>query len=83
MTEPASGVLTVLLLFAICMLLGFVVVFIKDKYKTPPKKAQSPKIFYVTESKKPKRKPKKKVTIPLEATIVKAEDLKKYFNNDK
>ncbi len=83
MTEPASGVLTVLLLFAICMLLGFVVVFIKNKYQTPPKRQQSPKVFYITESKKPKRKLKKKVTIPLEATVVKAEDLKKFFNGDK
>ncbi len=82
MTEASAGVLTVLLLFAICMLLGFVVVFIKNKYQTPPKK-QSPKIFYVTESKKPKRKPKKKITIPLEATVLKAEDLKKYLNSDK
>lgn len=82
MTEAFAGVLTVLLLLAICMLLGFVVIFIKNKYQTPPKRQSSPKVFYVTES-KPKRKTKKKVTIPLEATVLKAEDLKKYLNSDK
>ncbi len=82
MTEPKSGVLTVFLLFTICILLGFIVVFIKNKYKTPPKKAQSPKIYYIQETKKPKKKPKKKVTIPLEATVVRAEDLKKYFDDN-
>ena len=43
------------------------------------KKSQSPQIFYVTEKKQRRKPAKKKISIPLEATVVKAEDLKKYF----
>lgn len=83
MDESFYGILTVLILFTICMLLSFLVMFLKGKYT--PKRANKrveQKIFYVTAPEKPKRKPKNKVTIPVNATIIKAEDLKKFLNED-
>ncbi len=83
MSESSYGVITVIILFTICMLLSFAIILLKGRYQKPMKKEAPPKVFYITESKKPKRKPAKKAGIPLNATIIKAEELKKYLDEIK
>lgn len=84
MSESSYGVITVIILFTICMLLSFAIILLKSMYRDKPvKKEAPPKVFYITESKKPKRKPAKKTGIPLNATIIKAEELKKYLDEMK
>lgn len=80
MTELYGGVST-LILFGICMILSCFIVYFKNlkNLEKHDKKSQNPQIFYVTEKKRTRKPAKKKISIPLEATVVKAEDLKKYF----
>ncbi len=78
MDESFLGVTCVLLLFIICLLLGFFAVLIKYKHFDKPKSYQkAPEIFYVTASKKPKRKAKKSAAISVKAALVNKNDLKK------
>lgn len=86
MTE-LYGVLTVTILFLICILLSCFIFFLKlslnkngnaNKRKS---KSNKPQIFYLTE-KKPTHNTSKKRRVPIEATLISAEDLKKYFEKE-
>lgn len=86
MTE-LYGVLTVIILFLICILLSCFICFLKlslnknsdaNKRKSKSNKSQ---IFYLTE-KKPTQSTYKKRSVPIEATLISAEDLKKYFEKE-
>ncbi len=81
MSEAGLGVITVLILLVICTILSFFALILKDRYLQTkmvqkPQKSQQ-KVYFIEPAKK-KRKPKNKnLTIPINATILKEEDLKK------
>lgn len=73
------GILTVVFLFAICMLLSFALFKIKSGDEKADKKTESQQIFYLSPKKKSKKQTKKTISIPIEATAVNIDDLKKYL----
>lgn len=73
------GILTVVSLFAICMLLSFALFKIKSGGEKVEKTNDAQQIFYVAPKKKSKKQTKKTISIPIEATAVNVEDLKKYL----
>lgn len=78
MSESFSGTISVLILFIICLLLGFIVVYVKNYYVGNKKCVNKPpEIFYVSTRQKTKRKTKKRSPTPLNVTIVDKDDLKK------
>lgn len=78
MSESFSGTISVLILFIICLLLGFIVVYVKNYYVGNKKSVNKPpEIFYVSTRQKTKRKTKKRSPTPLNVTIVDKDDLKK------
>lgn len=85
MEEALIGLLTVLICFIICILVGGIIVYFKQSSNKGNKKNKVtpvPTIFYIDNKNFKKSKPKTKVTIPFEATVVDPKDLKKYFTTD-
>lgn len=78
MNQSFLGVTCVLILFAICLILGYLVIFIKYRhFQKPEPSKKTPEVFYLTPIEKPKRKRKKDSATPLKATLVNKEDLKR------